>query len=65
MWDETAGDMQVIWVKRERKYFLMEDWTTQIRLICLKKFLFSSTRFARYATVVDAICQRRSVRCPS
>jgi hypothetical protein len=27
-----AKDMQVIWVKREWKYFCEKDWTTQITL---------------------------------
>jgi hypothetical protein len=27
-----ARDMQVIWVRREWEYFLVRDWTTQIRL---------------------------------
>src|ERR1700733_7767031 len=33
VWDGTADDMQLIWVRRERKYFLTWDWTTQITLI--------------------------------
>jgi hypothetical protein len=27
MWDETARDMQVIWVRREVEYFLKWGWT--------------------------------------
>ena len=38
VWDGMARDMQVIWVRREREYFLLEDWTTQITLIRLDKF---------------------------
>jgi hypothetical protein len=38
MWDETAGDIEVIWVRREREYFSSEDWTGQIRLIRFNKF---------------------------
>jgi hypothetical protein len=30
--------MPVIWVGRKQEYFSDEDWTGQIRLICLKKF---------------------------
>jgi hypothetical protein len=33
--------MPVIWGKREGKYFLQRDWTTQIRLNRLKKFVFT------------------------
>ena len=36
-WDETARDMQVIWVRRDREYFCGEDWTTQISLIQFNK----------------------------
>src|SRR5258708_23935117 len=36
-WDETAGDIEVIWVKRERIYFCKWDWTTQITLIRFNK----------------------------
>jgi hypothetical protein len=32
--------MQVIWVRREREYFLIEDWTTQITLIRFNKTAF-------------------------
>src|SRR5713101_7802399 len=37
MWDETAGDIEVIWVRREPKYFSNQGWTTESRighLIC-------------------------------
>jgi hypothetical protein len=27
MWDETAGDIEVIWVREERKYFCKRGWT--------------------------------------
>jgi len=39
-----AKDMQVIWVRREREYFLIEDWTTQITLIRFNKTAFSRRR---------------------
>ena len=32
VWAGMARDIEVIWVKRERKYFCKGDWTTQIRL---------------------------------
>ena len=32
--DGTAGDVVLIWVKREAEYFEEGDWTGQIRLIC-------------------------------
>jgi len=38
MWDRMTGDMDVIWGKREAKYFLEKDWTGQIRLIRFNKF---------------------------
>jgi hypothetical protein len=37
-----AADIEVIWVRRERKYFCEKDWTTQIRLKL--KVNFSSAR---------------------
>ena len=36
------GDKQVIWVRREWKYFLMEDWTTQIALTVLMFFVLNA-----------------------
>src|SRR5713226_7832859 len=38
--DGSAGDIEVIWVKRERKCFWKRDWTGQIRLIRFKKLQF-------------------------
>jgi hypothetical protein len=38
MWDGMAGNMDLIWGKREAKYFLRGDWTGGIRLIRLDKF---------------------------
>jgi hypothetical protein len=38
LWDETAIDLDVIWVWREGKYFYKGDWTAQITLIRLEKF---------------------------
>jgi len=37
MWGETAGDIEVIWVNREGKYFCEQGWTggcRRARLIC-------------------------------
>jgi hypothetical protein len=42
-WDETARDMQLIWVGRESEYFCKGDWTTQITLIRLNKIAFART----------------------
>jgi len=36
-----AWDISVIWVNRERKYFLKQDWTTKITLIRLNKLAFA------------------------
>jgi hypothetical protein len=36
-----AMDIEVIWVGSEAEYFYKRDWTTQIRLIRLNKFLFA------------------------
>jgi hypothetical protein len=36
-WDETARDMQLIWVGRESKYFFEGDWTGRNRLIASTK----------------------------
>jgi hypothetical protein len=38
MWDGMTGDMEVIWVKREAKYFFRSDWRGGIALIRFKKF---------------------------
>jgi hypothetical protein len=35
--DGMAGDMRVIWVRREGKYFCKQDWTASIRLIRFNK----------------------------
>jgi len=37
--------MPLIWGQRKAKYFLRQDWTTQISLIRLAKFDFARTRF--------------------
>src|ERR1700719_2915835 len=31
VWDGTAGDMDVIWVKREGKYFWQRGWTARLK----------------------------------
>jgi len=41
VWAGMARDMQVIWVRKERKYFFRQDWTTQITLIRFNKTAFS------------------------
>jgi hypothetical protein len=38
-----ARDMDLIWVKREAKYFFRWDWTGQISLIGFKKLGFWKT----------------------
>jgi hypothetical protein len=44
LWDGTAGDLVLIWVKREAEYFEEGDWTGQIRLICFNKSPFRKSR---------------------
>jgi hypothetical protein len=39
-WDETAVDIEVIWVNRKPEYFFKRDWTAQITLIRLNKLDF-------------------------
>jgi hypothetical protein len=39
-----AREVEVIWVKREPKYFCEEDWTTQISLIRQQNFFSARTR---------------------
>jgi hypothetical protein len=39
MWDETAGVIEVIWVRMESEYFCKWDWTGQITLNRLNKLL--------------------------
>jgi hypothetical protein len=34
----------LIWGSGEAEYFFKWDWTGQIRLICLKKFVFARKR---------------------
>jgi hypothetical protein len=41
--NRMAGDMDVIWGRREAKYFLGEDWTGSISLIWFDKFAFRRT----------------------
>src|ERR1700754_1182833 len=41
--DETAGNMRVIWVKREAEYFYRWVWTAQINLKNLNKFAAART----------------------
>src|ERR1700733_7949864 len=37
VWAGMAGDMHVIWVKREQEYFCEGDWTGSISLIRFNK----------------------------
>jgi hypothetical protein len=37
MRDETARDIDLIWVRREWKYFCKQDWTASTRLIRFNK----------------------------
>src|SRR5229473_5878377 len=37
LWDGTARDIEVIWVRREGKYFCKRGWTASIRLIRFNK----------------------------
>jgi hypothetical protein len=46
-WDGMAGDMPVIWVKREARYFCGQDWTGQISLNRLRKIDFGRTSITR------------------
>jgi hypothetical protein len=47
VWDRTAMDIDLIWVRREAEYFLKLDWTGQISLIRLTKFRFSRNSAGR------------------
>jgi hypothetical protein len=40
LWDETAVDIGVIWLREEQESFCNGDWTTQITLVCLNNFAF-------------------------
>jgi hypothetical protein len=42
--DETAGVLDLIWVKRKQEYFLGQDWTGQITLNRFKKIVFRRSR---------------------
>src|ERR1700737_1088444 len=55
-----AADIEVIWVRRERKYFFRQDWTGQIRLIRFNKSSFR--RIAREALNRSFRGHRRRVR---
>ncbi|WP_154071371.1 hypothetical protein [Bradyrhizobium lablabi] len=48
--NETAGDIEVIWVGREGICFCNDDWTTQISLIWFTKLNFSRIGFCRLVT---------------
>jgi hypothetical protein len=37
VWDETAVDIDLIWVSGEAEYFCKQDWTGQITLIRFNK----------------------------
>ena len=50
MWDETVADMKVIWRVGEVEYFREEDWTTQITLSWLNKFVNWARRRKRTPT---------------
>jgi hypothetical protein len=39
MWDGMGRDMDLIWGKREAKYFCGKDWTGSISLIRFDKFV--------------------------
>ena len=41
---QDGGDVELIWVSRERKYFCEQDWTTQITLIRFSKSHWSRNR---------------------
>jgi hypothetical protein len=43
-WERDGLGSEVIWVRDEAKYFLREDWTTQINLIQLAKSAFTRKR---------------------
>jgi hypothetical protein len=49
MWGRTARDIEVIWVRRERKYFCNQGWTGQITLI-----RFDKSAVSRISTIGQA-----------
>ena len=53
MWDETAKDMQVSWVKREVGIFLRRGVDRQISLICLRKIALEYWLRRPYATALS------------
>jgi hypothetical protein len=55
-----AKDVEVIWAKRQRKYFLKEDWTTQIRLNCFAKLRFTLIRFPTLPGAASEASRRKS-----
>jgi hypothetical protein len=44
-WDGMAGNIGVIWFSEKQKYFFDGDWTGQISLIWLRKFIFRRNGF--------------------
>jgi hypothetical protein len=53
MWDGTARVMDVIWGKREGKYFCGWDWTGRIALIGFDKFAVAR-KFRKPLSVASA-----------
>jgi hypothetical protein len=59
-WNGMAEDIEVIWVKREPKYFCKGNWTGQITLICLNKL--ACTRTAKNELFLSCLrCIHRSL----
>jgi hypothetical protein len=54
MRERDGGDVELICVKREAKYFCKWDWTTQITLICLKKSLSTRSGFCEAGRAIFA-----------
>jgi hypothetical protein len=59
LWDGTAGEMKVIWVKCEAEYFFRRDWTGRNSLIRLEKLDFTRKFVGRAldATGEQDVCE--------
>jgi hypothetical protein len=55
-WDETAKDIDLIWVNREAKYFCKQDWTDPIALIRLDKLSAPRIWIAASVALLSHVC---------
>jgi hypothetical protein len=70
MWGGTAGDIEVIWVRREWESFWKWGWTGQIRLIRFDKFRRARKRRSPWGGLIEGVTaplssERAGLHCAS